>query len=230
MERKKHYIYKIQSLLFPSRFYIGSTARWASRKSAHRNALRNNMHCNPKLQNHYNKYGKDDLVFTLIEKHEFISGSYLLEREQFFLDAMKPWFNIARIASASPGGRLSKEIIKKRKGRKHSEETKIRMSEARMGIKFSEEHIENLRKSHLGNKCHLGHKLSDESKRKIGEANKGKRHTDEFRLQKSLFFKSIKRTEEWIDNWRKSRIGHVVSQETRDKIGNANRGKKRKQK
>jgi hypothetical protein len=54
------------------------------------------------------------------------------------------------------GVKQSQESIAKRvaknKGRKNTEETKRKMSEVRKGIVFSAEHIENLRKSRLGQK------------------------------------------------------------------------------
>jgi hypothetical protein len=52
----------------------------------------------------------------------------------------------------------SQETIKKRadsiRGKKRTEETKKRMSDVRKGIVFSPSHIENLRKSHLGQLTH----------------------------------------------------------------------------
>jgi hypothetical protein len=63
------------------------------------------------------------------------------------------------------GVKQSQESIAKRvaknKGRKNTEETKRKMSEARKGIVFSAEHIENLRKSHLGQKTVNGKMVVD---------------------------------------------------------------------
>lgn len=65
-----------------------------------------------------------------------------------------------RLVNMTDGGdgafglKQSQETIDKRnnsiRGKKRTEETKKRMSEVRKGIIFSAEHIENLRKSHLG--------------------------------------------------------------------------------
>jgi hypothetical protein len=63
------------------------------------------------------------------------------------------------------GVKQSQESIAKRvaknTGRKNTEETKRKMSEARKGIVFSAEHIENLRKSHLGQKTVNGKMVVD---------------------------------------------------------------------
>lgn len=63
------------------------------------------------------------------------------------------------------GVKQSQESINKRansnRGKKRSEETKSKMSEARKGIVFSAEHIENLRKSHLGQKTVNGKMVVD---------------------------------------------------------------------
>jgi hypothetical protein len=66
-------------------------------------------------------------------------------------------------------------IVGWHKGKKHSEEHKRKMSESMKGKKhkrFSEETIEKMRKRMMGNKYTLGHKLSDEHKKKIQKATK----------------------------------------------------------
>jgi hypothetical protein len=52
-------------------------------------------------------------------------------------------------------------------GYKLSDESKKKIAEKRKGMKFSPEHIENLRKSHLGIK------LSEKTKHKISQSLKG---------------------------------------------------------
>jgi hypothetical protein len=71
------------------------------------------------------------------------------------------------------------------KGRKHSEETKKKLSEQRKGKKFSPEHIEKLRIAQKGNSNAKGHKLSEDAKIKIGDKNRGIKRTDEFRRKVS---------------------------------------------
>lgn len=61
------------------------------------------------------------------------------------------------------------------KSKQVSEETKRKISEARMGIQYSNETISKMSESHKGEKNYwFGHHLSEEHKRKISEAKKGK--------------------------------------------------------
>ena len=64
--------------------------------------------------------------------------------------------NLTDGGDGSVGVKQSQESIDKRansnRGRKNTEETKRKMSEARKGIVFTAEHLENLRTSHLGQK------------------------------------------------------------------------------
>ncbi len=73
--------------------------------------------------------------------------------------------NLTYGGEGSLGVKQSQESIAKRvaknTGRKNTEETKRKMSEARKGIVFSAEHIENLRKSHLGQKTVNGKMVVD---------------------------------------------------------------------
>jgi len=56
--------------------------------------------------------------------------------------------------------------------RKHTKETKEKMRLARIGIVFSQEHKDNIKKNH--SHCWKGKKHTEEQKRKIGLGNKGK--------------------------------------------------------
>jgi hypothetical protein len=71
------------------------------------------------------------------------------------------------------------------KGWKHKEETKIKISNALKGItfeqRFGKEEADKI-KAKIGEKSSMGlrgHLVSEETKRKISQANKGKKHTDE---------------------------------------------------
>jgi group I intron endonuclease len=75
-------IYKIQSLINPKRIYIGSAINFTNRRSTHLNHLKNNKHHSQKLQRHYNKYGKDDLKFSLLLG---CNKEDLIKTEQYFI-------------------------------------------------------------------------------------------------------------------------------------------------
>jgi group I intron endonuclease len=110
-------IYQIQSLIKPERIYIGSAMDINHRWKTHLNLLKKGEHHSIKLQNHFNKYGKNDLVFTIIE---LCFSEYLIIIEQHYIDIYNPNFNICKRAES-------------RKGVKASEETKQKQRDARKG-------------------------------------------------------------------------------------------------
>lgn len=191
-------IYKIQSKCKPGRIYIGSSINIEKRRRMHLRALRDGNHHSKKLQSHYNKYGKDDLVLIVLlscEKEE------LVKQEQFFIDALNPWFN----CSPTAGSPL---------GVKRSEETKKILREIFTGRKtgpLSDEHKVKLRIANL-NKT-----FSDETRRKISEAIRGKKMTEEQRRKQSERNKKMGIKPP-------SPKGRIVSEETRRKLSEANKG------
>jgi group I intron endonuclease len=86
-------VYKIQSISHPERVYIGSAVSFRHRWSKHRKDLEKNEHHSPKLQNHFNKYGMDDLVFQVLLE---CGRDRLRIKEQCYLNIFQPWFNISR--------------------------------------------------------------------------------------------------------------------------------------
>ncbi len=185
-------IYLIQSKSNPERVYVGSAVDISQRIRVHLNRLHNNKHHSKKLQNHFNKYGNSDLTFSILESckpHE------LLDREQRYIDAMKPWFNICPKAGNTLGATWTlsedakKNISEGHKGLKHSEESKRKRSEALKGKqpsdlarkRSSEVHkgqilqphqLDALKKKRTGNQYAKGKhwKLSEETKAKMREA------------------------------------------------------------
>lgn len=101
-------IYKI-TCLPTGKFYIGSSNNILARWRSHVSQLINNKHNNPYFQKAWNKYGKNNFKFEIIE--EDVLKETLLEREQWWLDETKCYeteigFNISRIA----GTAISKEM------------------------------------------------------------------------------------------------------------------------
>ena len=139
-------IYRIQSIIKPERFYIGSAISISDRWSKHKSLLRKNAHHSPKLQNHFNKYGEADIVFIIIEP---CLSEFLLIREQYYIDTLKPWFNTRQIAESNLGYTWNKDSRDKMRGNKNGAK------------KRSAKTKENIRKSKLGNKNALGCKRSD---------------------------------------------------------------------
>jgi len=174
-------IYKIQSLIKPERLYIGSAVSVNRRKALHFCQLRKNNHHSIKLQNHYNKYGESDLQFSVLLE---CPKEQLIAREQDFIDALNPWFNILKKAHSALGYKHTKESLKKisigRKGKKHSQESKEKISKNRSGQyswwngkHHSKQTIEKLRE------LNIGHHHSEETKQKISQGGRRLKRSDE---------------------------------------------------
>jgi group I intron endonuclease len=154
-------IYKIQSIINPDRVYIGSAVKLSERKNTHLWLLRKNKHHSKKLQRHYNKYGENDLVFSVLIECDKLK---LIRKEQCYMNIYKPYFNCCEVS----GSRL---------GYKESEEVKKKLSDASKGKPKSQEMKDKLK----GNKNALGfkhtketcdkhrHPASEETKRKMRE-------------------------------------------------------------
>lgn len=95
-------IYKIENLI-NGKIYIGSSVDLLGRKNAHFSQLNRNIHGNKKLQNSFNKYGKDNFNFKILVK---CPPEYRLKLEQWFIDNLKPWFNLYKKAIGGTNGKL----------------------------------------------------------------------------------------------------------------------------
>jgi group I intron endonuclease len=136
-------IYKIVSKN-TNRIYIGSSSNIVKRWNTHINNLLNNKHHSIKLQRHFNKYGIDDLLFSIIEECSIES---LLNKEQYYLDNNYCYFNICKNARNCSGR------IPWNKGMKMSKEFSTKMSiigignKNRIGKTHSIETINKIRNS-----------------------------------------------------------------------------------
>lgn len=84
---------------------------------------------NIKLQNAINKYYLQDFIFIVFE---YCEPDKLILRERFYIDELKPEYNILKVAGSSLGLSHSDEAKHKmsesRKGKLHSAKTKALMS------------------------------------------------------------------------------------------------------
>ena len=129
-------IYSIVSKI-DGKEYIGSAKCLYSRAHHHRFYLKNNKHCNGKLQNYYNKHGVDSIFFEVVQACE---PEELVNFEQYHMDERRPFFNILKIARSSIGFRhteaAKKKLSEMRKlnptngmlGRNHLESTKKKIA------------------------------------------------------------------------------------------------------
>lgn len=111
--KKSSGIYKIINIL-NDKIYIGSTESFKIRFNKHIGALRNKRHHSPHLQNFYNKYGEGCLKFQIVE---IVDESKLIEREQYYLDTLKPFgengFNCSPTAGSVRGFKRGEEYSAK---------------------------------------------------------------------------------------------------------------------
>lgn len=83
-------IYKIVNIK-NNKIYIGSSKNIENRWKEHTTSLRRNKHINCILQRAWNKYGEDSFEFQTLEN---CSQEQLFEREQYYIDELKPEYNI----------------------------------------------------------------------------------------------------------------------------------------
>jgi group I intron endonuclease len=123
------------------------------------------------------KYGYSEFSLEILE---YCEKSDLLEREQYYIDLLKPEYNILKIAGSSLGF-------------KHSEDTKAKISKSLKGIYvgknsalFGRVHSEetkalmSIKKLSAGDKNHnFGRTLSEETKELIRLRAQGRIHSEE---------------------------------------------------
>ena len=203
-EKIKIGIYKIQSKIKPEKFYIGSAVNIKKRWWTHKRDLNKNIHPNQKLQNHYNKYGINDLVFSIILLCEKVS---LLNEEQKYIDTLNPIFNISKVVRSPMLGlthsiEYRKRLSERMKGKRYA-----------LGYKQTAEAIEEIRRR--GRR-----KCKEATKKKISDANKGRKCTQE----------SIEKNRqchiEYYKTHKSPRLGVTLSAETKRKLSNSHKGKK----
>jgi len=161
---KKSGIYKITIL---NNIYVGSSSNLDRRLWEHKWRLINNKHINSHLQNAYNKYNAENFITEILEYCEL---EVLLEKEQYYIDLLKPNLNKAPVSGTTLGLKLTKEQCLNRKlnnlGRKHSKESIEQRVSKIKGRKYSEEHRKNISNSKKGKY------LSKEHKEKLINGNK----------------------------------------------------------
>lgn len=126
-------------------YYIGSASiSFKKRLTQHISDLKKQKHRNIHLQRAFNKYGWISFTFSVIEVIQ--DESTIIPREQHYLDTLKPHYNIAIVAENSAKGR-----------------------------KRTPEQIERLRQINIGRPAwNRGILFSEESRKKMSEAKKGK--------------------------------------------------------
>ena len=166
-------IYKITNKI-NKKYYIGSACDLYKRYKDHRSALTSNRHHNKQLTKFVNKYGIDNLKFCLLEECKL---EELESREQYYIDNSKNLFNeTADVKSCNRGKKLSEEHKQrisesiKAKGIKRYKETKQKISKANKGHKFNLGRIQSDETKAKISQAKIGKIYSEESKQKMKKA------------------------------------------------------------
>ena len=168
-------IYCIENVL-DNKKYVGQSENIYKRWSEHRRMLNKNCHINTYLQNSWNKYGKENFKFTVLESCEIFK---MEEKEiywvrELFSHISENGYNISW-GGNSPlrGQKLSEEHKEKLRikatGRNHSQETKEKLSEIKTGTTRSRESVEKTKSKTIGRKN------TEETKKKMSDVSIGKK-------------------------------------------------------
>ena len=145
--------------------YIGSSMQPHKRKSTHFSRLKTGKHKNRFLQADYNKYGRDAFVWEMIE-NDIDNVEQLVETEEKYLSEL--WNSGLYNISKYPHNHWN--------NKKHTTETKIKMSLAQRGENNpmyghtpSEEYRNKIRQAHYKNEENLKRmrKFTDDEVREI---------------------------------------------------------------
>lgn len=172
--------------------YVGSSRDVRHRRNQHFSELRNGEHENKRLQKAFDKYGDNSFVFVTLEEVE--NKNDLCLREQYWLDKLKPTYNILLTANNNSVTRTDallekyKRHAKKMRGKKATKEHKQKIRQGllehysdpanRAKLKKTPEQIEEIRKRNSGS----------------GNGNWGKKRPKEFKDLISNLFSSVQYT------------------------------------
>lgn len=213
-------IYKITNIV-NGKVYIGSSKNLLLRERKHFNDLGKGVHHSANLQYDYKKYGAINFKFEIIELVEI---GNLFEVEQRYLDDLKPYlinigYNVSEKAKSCVlrGEKHWAFNLPKGQhhwyGRKHTPETKAKISKAQMG---------ELNHQYGKPSPMRGKHISEESKKKISESCKGR----------PCYWKGKKMPVTAVEKMRQAAIGRAVSEKVKHKSKewgqNISKGKKGK--
>lgn len=224
-------VYSITNII-NNKIYVGSAVRsFRIRWNTHKSELKRNVHKNIHLQRAYNKYGKENFVFEIIEEHE----------SEFCISAEQYWINMLDTCNSKYGYNILGNAHNC-SGRIVTKETRLKISIGNKDKKLTVEHIKRLHsklgtydtmkgkhhteeaKKKISTKLIGKSKMSEEGKKRLSESLKGNKHTlgiiksTEVRLRMSNSRKGIKFTDEHKQNMSKVRIGKKMSEETKKKL------------
>ena len=143
-------IYRITNMA-NNKFYIGSALSFERRSWQHKYDLKRGAHKNPRLQAAWNKYGEEMFVFEILE--EIPAGEDQLAWENKYLHVHVGQPDCYNVNTDAVGMRI---------GIPHTEETKLKVSQNRVGKHAGAEHYR------------YGQEVAEEVRQKIGDSQRGK--------------------------------------------------------
>lgn len=126
-----------------SKWYIGQSRNIDTRWKHHLHYLRKGTHNNSHMQKDFSYYGEQYFYHSTLEVVTDIT--LLKQREQYWIDVLFEQFPLSQIYNI-------KKHAQEFKLREVSDVTRERMRQARLGMKFSEEHRAKIGAAHKGKK------------------------------------------------------------------------------
>lgn len=151
--------------------YVGQAVDIHRRWRNHSSSLERGKHSNIHLQRAWSRYGGVAFVFEIVEV--VTDCEQLDAREQWWMDALNPEYNIAPQAGSNRGLRAKPETIARRTaaliGQKRTPEQCRRISEAKKARISERRALGIVQVSPMKGRRH-----SEDSKRKVSESRRGK--------------------------------------------------------
>lgn len=147
--------------------YIGSAVKFRKRKAIHLHALRKGTHHSYYLQRSWNNYGESNFEFIILEP---CNPENILSREQHYIDALNPEYNICRVAGNSLGLKRTDE---QRRNISLAHIGQIAWNKGIPRTKEQNEYHSKIMKGRVSGA--KGLKWSEESKKKMSEYRKDKK-------------------------------------------------------
>ncbi len=209
-------VYAIRNIL-NGHVYIGSSKNIEKRWLRHCSDLHNGRHINRHLQRAWIKYGFGNFAFEILETTSFDLAT---QREQFYLDTMRPVYNISRSAfrpevditdehkaaiSRANTGRVKSPEQRKRisegtkrgMSRPEIQKRMAELAEEHRGQTLTEEHKRKISLSLVGRPgVNIGRKASEETRRRISAAGMGRKPSEETLRKRSVALKGKRLSEE----------------------------------
>ena len=166
-----------------NKIYVGSSNNIETRFYEHKRTLYKNEHCNKLLQRSFNKYGKNNFIFEVLEEYP----------EECCSNLELYWINVLDTKNRTKGYNINTPIKSFRLGIKHSIESINKIKSNRRNYKGD-------------NNPNFGKKITEKSKLKNRLSQKSRKEICQYDLNDNLIatFNSIIEAAKFLGNKNKS--------------------------